>query len=268
MSIKQRPPIVGIPACIKMLGGHPYHAAGVKYVEAIVSAAGCTPLVLPALGQRLDLEQLLELVDGLLLTGSASNVAPEMYGQTLARPDLLTDTERDATTFPLIRAALAAGMPLLGICRGFQELNVAMGGSLHQEVHAQPGMLDHRETPTADLDVQYGPAHPLRLTPGGLLQELLGGAKEITVNSLHGQGIDRLGDGLAAEATAPDGLIEAVRVEGARAFALAVQWHPEWRVTGNPQSMAIFRAFGRACVQQAANRRPGPAVRQKQMVKS
>jgi len=264
--MQQRTPIVGIPACIKMLDGHPFHAAGVKYVEAVVSAAGCAPLVLPALGQRLDLELVLELVDGLLLTGSASNVAPERYGQSLARPDLKTDADRDATTFPLIRAALAAGVPLLGICRGFQELNVAMGGSLHQEVHAQSGMLDHREAPAADLDVQYGPAHPVRLAPGGLLRELLDGAGEITVNSIHGQGIARLGAGLAAEATAPDGLIEAIRVEGARAFALGVQWHPEWRVAENPQSMAIFRAFGRACAQRAGSRRP--AVRHEQMVKS
>lgn len=264
--MSQRLPIIGIPACIKMLGDHAFHAAGAKYVEAVVTAAGCTPLILPALGGRLDLEQVLELIDGLLLTGSVSNVAPGRYGQALARPDLEMDADRDATTLPLIRAALEAGVPLLGICRGFQELNVAMGGSLHQEVHAQAGMLDHREAHDADLDVQYGPAHPVRLAPGGLLQELFGGAVEIAVNSIHGQGVDRLGAGLTAEATAPDGLIEAVRVDGARTFALGVQWHPEWRVAENPQSMAIFRAFGRAAAQRAGARRP--AVRHEQMVKS
>lgn len=246
----QRAPIVGIPACIKMLGNHAFHAAGAKYVHAVAAAAGCTPILLPALGDRLDIDQVLDLVDGILLTGSVSNVAPERYGKPLARPDLLLDRERDATTFPLIEAALAAGLPLFGICRGFQELNVALGGSLHQEVHAQPGLLDHRENQSADVNVQYGPAHTVRLTQGGFLQRLIG-LGEITVNSIHGQGIDRLAGGLVVEAAAPDGLVEAVRVEAARSFALAVQWHPEWKVEENPQSMAIFRAFGRACAERA-----------------
>lgn len=266
MGMKRRLPIVGLPACIKSLGAHPFHATGAKYVEAVVRGAVCTPLILPALGERLDVEQVLDLVDGLLLTGSVSNVAPELYGQTLARPDLAADADRDATIFPLIRAALAAGVPLLGICRGCQELNVAMGGSLHQEIHTLAGMRDHREDKAADLDIQYGPAHPVRLAPGGLLSELCDGREEITVNSIHGQGIARLGSGLLVEATAPDGLIEAVRVAGANGFALAVQWHPEWRVEENPQSMAIFRAFGRACAQRAGSRRS--IERHEAMVKS
>jgi putative glutamine amidotransferase len=249
--MRQRAPIVGIPACIKMLGHHAFHAAGAKYVEAVVNAAGCTPLILPALGERLDIGRIVDMVDGILLTGSISNVAPERYGKTLARTDLKLDAERDATTFPLIDAALAAGLPLFGICRGFQELNVAMGGTLHQEVHAQPGLLDHREDKSGDIDVQYGPAHMVRLTLGGMLQGLLGGIDEITVNSIHGQGIDHLGNGLLVEAVAPDGLVEAIRVDGAKAFALAVQWHPEWKVEQNPQSQAIFRAFGRACAERA-----------------
>jgi putative glutamine amidotransferase len=248
--MKQRAPIVGIPACIKMLGNHAFHAAGAKYVDAVANAAGCTPLLLPALGERLDIGRILDMVDGILLTGSVSNVAPERYGQTLARPDLMLDAARDATTFPLIAAALAAGLPLFGICRGFQELNVAMGGTLHQEMHAQPGLRDHREDKTADVDVQYGPAHTVRLAADGMLHGLLG-IDEITVNSIHGQGIDCLGSGLLVEAVAPDGLIEAVRVEGAKSFALAVQWHPEWKVENNPQSQAIFRAFGRACTARA-----------------
>ena len=248
--MKQRAPIVGIPACIKMLGNHAFHAAGAKYVDAVANAAGCTPLLLPALGERLDIGRILDMVDGILLTGSVSNVAPERYGKTLARADLKLDIERDATTFPLIAAALAAGLPLFGICRGFQELNVAMGGTLHQEVHAQPGLLDHREDKAAGVEVQYGPAHTVRLAVGGMLRGLLG-IDEMTVNSIHGQGIDRLGNGLLVEAVAPDGLTEAVRVDGAKAFALAVQWHPEWKVEQNPQSMAMFRAFGRACAERA-----------------
>ena len=250
MRQKQRAPIVGIPACVKMLGQHAFHAVGAKYVHAVAQAAGCTPILLPALGEGLDIGRVLDLVDGILLTGSVSNVAPERYGKTLARPDLLLDRERDATTFPLIEAALAAGLPLFGICRGFQELNVALGGTLHQEVHAQSGLLDHREDKDADVAVQYGAAHTVRLTPGGFLQGLIG-VDEITVNSIHGQGIDRLAESLVAEAVAPDGLIEGVRVAAAKSFALAVQWHPEWQVEENPQSMALFRAFGRACADRA-----------------
>ena len=240
-------PVVGIPACIKPIGVHDYHVVGRKYVDALALAAGCTPLLLPALGDAQDNQQLLSLLDGLLLTGSASNVEPYRYGQTPHSPDMLIDTARDETTLPLIKAALAIGMPVFGICRGFQEVNVAMGGTLHQQVHAVPGRLDHREDDTQPLAVQYGPAHPVTLRDGGYLQDLLGGAKSIQVNSVHGQGIDSLGAGLLAEAIAPDGQIESVRVESAKDFALAVQWHPEWKVLDNPVSVKLFSAFGEAC---------------------
>lgn len=251
--MKQKRPIVGIPACIKMLGEHPFHAVGAKYIEAVISAADCIPVLLPAIGDKQDIAVILELVDGILLTGSISNVAPERYNKTLSRPDMLMDKARDATTFPLIEAAIAAGIPLLGICRGFQELNVAFGGSLHQEVHAQTHLMDHREKSGA-LDVQYGPAHAVEISTGGVLQDLFDGKHEITVNSIHGQGIDQLGHHLFAEAKAPDGLIEAISVTSAKSFALAVQWHPEWKVADNAQSTAIFKAFGSACRVYAANK--------------
>ncbi|MBF0394998.1 MAG: gamma-glutamyl-gamma-aminobutyrate hydrolase family protein, partial [Alphaproteobacteria bacterium] len=157
------------------------------------------------------------------------------------------------TTLPLARAALAAGVPLLAICRGIQELNVALGGSLHARVHAVPGFDDHRSDPSRDLDSQFGPAHRVFLTPGGLLAKLAE-ATSAEVNSLHGQGIDRLAPGLIVEARAPDGLVEAVRVEDASAFALAVQWHPEWNFRSNPLSAAIFRAFGAAASARAMRR--------------
>lgn len=244
--ITKKRPVVGIPACIKMLGEHPFHAVGAKYIDAVMLAADCTPILLPAIGEKQNIADILNLVDGILLTGSVSNVAPQRYGKSLVKPDMLLDAARDATTFPLINAAIAAGKPLLGICRGFQELNVAMGGSLHQEVHAQDHLMDHREK-AGSLDIQYGPSHPVKLAEKGYLQTLLHGENEIIVNSIHGQGIDRLGSGLIAEATAPDGLIEAIRVENAGSFALAVQWHPEWKVLENTQSQAIFKAFGDAC---------------------
>lgn len=243
----KRRPVVGIPACIKPIGAHDFHVAGRKYVDAVLLAAGCTPVLLPALGERQDVEQLLGLLDGIMLTGSPSMVEPARYGQSPAYPDMHLDRERDATTFPLIAAALAAGLPLLGICRGFQELNVALGGTLFQAVQEVPGRMDHREPQGQSLDVQYGPAHPVTLAEGGRLQAILGGVKQIQVNSIHSQGIDVLAPGLSAEASAPDGQIEAVWVTGAKSFALAVQWHPEWKVLDNPDSVKIFTAFGDAC---------------------
>jgi len=246
--MKHKRPIVGIPACIKMLGEHPFHAVGAKYVDAVMNVADCVPLMLPAVGDKQDIAAILELIDGLLLTGSVSNVEPERYGKTLSRAEMAEyiDKARDATTLPLIQAVIAGGKPLLGICRGFQEVNVAFGGTLHQEVHAQGHLMNHHKKADS-LDVQYGPAHAVKLTDGGMLQQLFEGANEITVNSIHGQGIDQLGKNLFAEATAPDGLIEGIRVMNAKNFALAVQWHPEWKVAENAQSTALFKAFGKAC---------------------
>ena len=179
-----------------------------------------------------------------MLTGSPSNVEPFHYQGPDSAPGTDHDPARDATTLPLLRAAIAAGVPVLGICRGFQEMNVAFGGSLHQSVHAVAGLNDHRENKDDDLDVQYAPSHSITLTQGGVLQRLAGGTNEARVNSLHGQGIERLGTGLTVEAIAPDGLIEAVSVSAARAFALGVQWHPEWKHGSDALSTAIFRAFG------------------------
>ena len=242
-----RSPIVLVPACTRQIGPHPYHAAQLKYVDAVVVGAHCTPIILPALGSSIDLEYVLELIDGVMLTGSASNVDPGYYGQEVYDPTLPQDRARDETTLPLIRACVARGIPLFAICRGFQEMNVALGGTLHQAVQEVEGKFDHRENPDLTLDEQYGPAHRILITPNGLLSSLLDGAPEISVNSLHGQGIDRLAEGIAVEAVSDDGLIEAFSVPASRAFALAVQWHPEWKILENPASMAMFGAFGEAC---------------------
>jgi putative glutamine amidotransferase len=226
-----------------MIGPHPFHAVGEKYIVAVRDGAGALPLLIPVLDKPIDLEEILETVDGILLTGSPSNVAPRNYGGPAPREGVLQDERRDATTLPLIRAIVDHGTPLLAICRGFQELNVAYGGSLHQHVEEVPGRMDHREDKTAPLDVQYAPIHDVTLS--GTL-ERIAGSKRIKVNSLHGQGIDRLGEGLIAEAVAPDGQIEGVRVRDAGAFAIGVQWHPEWRFWENDFSKAFFRAFGEA----------------------
>jgi putative glutamine amidotransferase len=224
----------------------PFHVAAEKYARALLEAADALPMVIPSLGAELRSVELLERLDGLLFTGSPSNVEPHHYAGPPSVPGTLHDPARDATTLPLIRAAVERGVPVLGICRGFQEVNVAFGGSLHQRVHEVPGYLDHRDDERQPLEVQYGPAHEVTLEPNGLLSGLAG-AERVRVNSLHWQGIERLGPGLLVEARAPDGLIEAFRVAQAPSFALAVQWHPEWQVMSNPFSRALFAAFGAAC---------------------
>lgn len=264
------PPIVLVPACQRVLGRHPFHVAGKKYIDA-VRLAGCVPLVVPA-AQADELPALLDLADGILLTGSPSNVHPGHFGETVHDESLPLDPERDAWTLPLIRLALRRGMPLLGICRGFQEVNVALGGSLHQAVHEQPGLMDHRGDGSKPVEEEYGPAHPVRLVPDGALAQTLSGLAapvlqdgEFMVNSLHGQGVKRLAPGARIEAQAPDGVVEAFSwqpdpadAEAVRGgFNLCLQWHPEWRAADNPVSRKIFKAFGEACVAyQAARRAP------------
>jgi len=234
-----------------MLGLHAFHCVGEKYIAAVADGAAAIPVLVPALGETLDWDALLTGLDGILLTGSPSNVEPHHYGGPASEPDTWHDPHRDATTLPAIRRVIDAGMPLLAICRGFQEMNVAYGGSLHQKLHTVPGLLDHREDKEAPLDVQYGPAHEIELEADGQLAGIVG-TQLIRVNSLHSQGVDRLGAGLTIEGRAPDGLIEAFRVAGARAFALAVQWHPEWKVMSNDFSRALFAAFGQAARERSA----------------
>lgn len=239
-----RRPVVLVPACNRMLGAHPYHVAGRKYVDAVL-LAGCLPLVVPIAGEQ-DVDELLALAHGVFLTGSPSNVHPRHFGEEVHDPGLPLDPQRDDWTLPLIRRALAHGLPLFAICRGFQEMNVALGGSLHQAVHEQPGHLDHRGDDDAPLEVQYGQAHEVSVVPGGLLETVLGDSRFL-VNSVHGQGVNRLAEGLRVEAVAPDGLIEAFSRPSAPAFNLCVQWHPEWQARDNPVSLKLFKAFGAAC---------------------
>ncbi|HKB96860.1 MAG TPA: gamma-glutamyl-gamma-aminobutyrate hydrolase family protein [Rhizomicrobium sp.] len=233
---------VGIVCDRRVFDGMAVHQANDEYVAAVRDGAGAIPLLLPSTDRPLNAADLLAAVDGLLFTGAPSNVAPSQYGGT-PRPGTELDETRDATALPLLRAAIAAGKPLLAICRGFQELNVALGGSLHQHLHEIPGHLDHREPSNVSRDMEYGPAHPVVLVPDGVLAKL-SGMRDAMVNSLHHQGVDRLAPGLKAEAHAPDGQIEAVSSPGAKAFLLGVQWHPEWAFAEDALSVAIFRAFG------------------------
>ena len=241
-------PVIGIPADRRLLGKNhqPYHLAGEKYVTAVLDGAGGLPLLVPAIGRELQLEELLETLDGLLFMGSPSNVEPRHYRGEPSAEGTLHDPHRDETTLPLIPRAVAAGVPVLGICRGFQEMNVAFGGSLWQKLHEVPGHLDHREDETLPIERQYELAHEVILEPDGQLRRIAG-TDRIRVNSLHAQGVRELGRGLAVEARAPDGVVEAFRVESAPQFALAVQWHPEWRAGNNTFSRALFAEFGAAC---------------------
>ncbi len=245
-------PVIGIPADRRHLDPHPFHIVGEKYATAIWDGAEAIPFLIPALGAKIDVATILHHVDGILLTGSPSNVEPHHYEGEASRPGTLHDPHRDETTLPLAEVALAEGVPLLALCRGFQELNVVLGGSLHQHVHEVEGYHDHRENPDDPLDVQYGSSHEVHLVEGGMLRELAG-TDTVAVNSLHSQGVARLADGVTVEAVADDGLIEAFRVDGTKGFALGIQWHPEWKVTENSFSMAIFKAFGDAC-REYANR--------------
>lgn len=244
MALKR--PVIGIPADRRMLGPQPYHLVGEKYLTAILDAAGAIPLIVPAIGRELSLDELLDTLDGLLFMGSPSNVEPRHYRGEPSESGTLHDPHRDETTLPLIPKAVAAGVPVLGICRGFQEMNVAFGGSLWQKLQDVPGHMDHRENPQLSFEDQYGPAHEVILEPTGLLRRLAG-SDRIRVNSLHGQGVRELGQGLAVEARASDGVIEAFSVKHARSFALALQWHPEWRVSSDPFSRVLFAEFGAAC---------------------
>ena len=239
-------PVVGITACRSDIEGRIHHIVQEKYATAVSTAAGALPLLVPALGRTVANDDLLDSIDGLLLTGSPSNVLPRHYRQPASRPGTLHDPHRDETALALVRRCIERAIPLLAICRGFQEVNVAFGGTLHQHVHELPKMLDHRKHPAPDIDGQYAPSHTVTLTDGGVLRGLVG-RKTFEVNSLHSQGVDRLGDGLVVEARAPDGLIEAMSIEGCASFALAIQWHPEWNALRDPASRAIFSAFGAAC---------------------
>ncbi|MCA0240072.1 MAG: gamma-glutamyl-gamma-aminobutyrate hydrolase family protein [Proteobacteria bacterium] len=250
-------PLVALAADRIEIYGHAAHALLHGYVDAISEVAGALPLALPAAPGALDAESLIAHIDGLVLTGSPSNVAPQRYGDEAAPVDMVLDTDRDATVLDLLPQLIAAGVPLLAVCRGLQELNVAHGGTLDAAVHRRPGALDHREGDHArPVPRWYDDSHAVEIAPGGVLAALApwAPATRVSVNSLHHQGIARLGRGLRVEATAPDGLVEAFSVEQAPAFALAVQWHPEMRTHDCPLAAAIFTAFGAACRQRRAQR--------------
>lgn len=238
-------PLVAISTDVKHFDNYDWHATPRQYLEAAIAGAGVFPVLVPSFGDRLDLDQLLASVDGVMLTGAKSNVNPALYGGDPTESNGPYDPQRDATTLPLIRKAIERGVPLLAICRGIQELNVALGGTLATEIQERPGTLDHRAPVSDNQDERFGIRQSVSIKPGSCLAGVFGSG-EILVNSVHRQAIDRPGSRLQIEAVAEDGTIEAVSVRDSRAFAVGVQWHPEYWVHADSNSAKIFRAFGDA----------------------
>jgi len=245
-------PLVGVPVSVTLAVRRKvrHHGSAERYLRAVAGGAGAVPMLIPALPDHFDAHDTARRLDGLFLTGGRANIEPHHYDGAPFPDDEIRDPDRDAIVLPLIRACLDEGVPIMGVCRGIQELNVALGGSLHYRVHLVGGMLDHRRQRRRQT---YANRHAVVLTMGGMF-ERLAGQGEVTVNSLHGQGIDRLAAGLAVEAKAPDGLVEGVRVEGAKTFSVAVQWHAEHDFEDHALSGPLFREFGAAAAERAARR--------------
>ena len=243
-----RKPIVLVPCDNRVYGDRPMQVLLQRYSDALRDQAEVLTVPLLCTGKE-DMEAYLAMADGIMLTGSPSNVHPSHFGQDVLDPSLPLDPARDSITLPLIHRAIEVGLPILAICRGLQEINVALGGSLHQAVQTLPGRHDHRGAKGrsgATTDEAYALAHPVTAVAGGHLANIIG-AQPVDVNSVHGQGIDRLAADLTAEAFAPDGQIEAVSIASHPGFSLAVQWHPEWKPLESAASLQIFAAFGNAC---------------------
>jgi putative glutamine amidotransferase len=239
-------PIVGIISNLHQVN-HRYavHGAGLMNAEAVLRVAGCVPLIVPSDPSTTHLPDLLDACDGFLLTGGQPNVHPSEYGEEATPAHGVFDRGRDAVTLPLIRACVERGQPFLGICRGFQEVNVAMGGSLYPEIRDLPGRMNHRMPPDGTLDEVFALRHAVRFTKGGVFARLMG-ADEVMTNTLHGQGIKQAGPRIVVDGYAPDGTPEAIYVAGAAGFTLSVQWHPEWNAADDPVSRPLFQSFGAA----------------------
>ena len=249
-------PLIGISCCTKAFGlyGMVNHAASDTYVRAVDQVVGGVPVLVPANGDAADVETLIARLDGIILTGSRSNVQPGLYGGPPHPAETPEDAKRDAVTMRLIRAAVAQGVPVLAICRGLQELNVALGGTLHQRLQDLPGRMDHSTPLHPNARVRQGKAHAVSVVPGSWLHRVAG-AGSVAVNSLHNQGVNALAPGLVVEGTAPDGTVEAVRLPSARALTIGVQWHPEYDFATDAVSRGIFATFGDAVRQQSPGAR-------------
>ncbi len=253
-------PVIGIIGNFHLINDqYPAHTVGAMDCCAVSDVAKCTPLAIPANPNFVNYEDLLEICDGFLFTGGRPNVHPEEYGEEETEAHGAFDRNRDAVTLPLIRAAVERGLPILGVCRGFQEVNVAMGGSLYPEIRDLPGRMNHRMPPDGTLEEKFAPRHVVRFTQGGPFQRLYNSA-EVTTNSLHGQGLKTLGRDVVVDGWAPDDTPEAIYIKGARGFTLSVQWHPEYRAAEDPVSRLLYETFGRAAHAWQADGKPMPVA--------
>ena len=254
-------PIVGIIGNMSLLNdSYPVHAGGTMNSAAVAQVAGCMPLLIPTDPRFVCVEELLEACHGFLLTGGRPNVHPSEYGEEETEAHGAFDRCRDAITLPLVRACVDRGQPFLGICRGFQEVNVAMGGTLHPEIRDLPGRMNHRMPPEGTIEEKFALRHRVRFSEGGVFSRLFGAA-EVMTNTLHGQGIKDAGRRIVIDGRADDGTPEALFVEGAPGFTLSVQWHPEWNAASDPVSRPLFEAFGAAVRVWAGRRSPRVRLR-------
>lgn len=253
-------PIVGIIGNSYLLNDqYPVHAGGQMNSDALTEVSGCLPFIIPTDPKHVSVEELLEVCDGFLLTGGRPNVHPEEYGEPETEAHGAFDRERDAIALPLVRACVERGQPFIGVCRGFQEVNVAMGGSLYPEIRELPGRMNHRMPPEGTMEEKFELRHEVRFSEGGVFHGLLG-STSVQTNTLHGQGIKEPGTRIVVDGYAEDGTPEAIYVKDAPGFTLAVQWHPEWNAARDPVSHALFSAFGDATRAWAGQRRMGAAA--------
>ena len=238
-------PVAGIICCTRTVGIEPAQAVMNRYVAEAMRYADCAALLVPSMPDLMRASEVAARLDGLMLTGSPSNLDPARYGQTVDDAPGPFDPARDSMTADLIKAMLDLGRPVFGVCRGFHEINVAFGGSLRRDMAACSQLIAHHAPDEVAFNAMFDHRHAVDLTPGGVLATAFGTASAV-VNSVHYQGVDQLGEGLSVEARAPDGVVEAVSASVNGAPVLAVQWHPEWRPDQNVQSQIFFQLFGRA----------------------
>lgn len=239
-------PIVGVIGNSHIINNeYRTHSSATINCCALARVANCMPAIIPADPNYVSVEELLEFCDGFLFTGGRSNVHPQEYGQRATQAHGEFDRNRDAVTLPLIRSCVERGQPILALCRGFQEVNVAFGGTLHPEIREIRGRMNHRAEPEGTQEEKFKPCHEVHLEKNGLFHQILGETTVLT-NSLHGQGIAVPGQRIVIEGVASDGTPEAIRIADASGFALSVQWHPEWNAEKDPVSIKLFRAFGDA----------------------
>lgn len=239
-------PVVGIFCNHYLLNDqYPVHAGGTMNSDAVAEVSDCIPLMIPTDPKYVSVSELLDVCDGFLFTGGRPNVHPEEYGEAATEAHGTFDRDRDAIALPLIRACVERGQPFFGICRGFQEVNVAMGGSLYPEIRDLPGRMNHRMPPDGTLEEKFEHRHAVSFTKDGVFHNLMG-AQQVMTNTLHGQGIKSCGARVIVDGKAPDGTPEAIYIDGAPGFTLSVQWHPEYAAAQDPVSRPLFAAFGDA----------------------